>query len=1284
MKRLVLLFALFCLAAVPARAQMSEQLPAGNAANAPAHYGKPTPPLDVTLTHTDASPLAGGEVVVTLDVTAQADVYEAVVRFSAEGNVQAGNAAPQRLGTLRAGETRRVQGTARLTGTGRGILHGIAGAAAGPGEAALTFGRSASLYFLVAPGRTFVAPGSFYRARLDSLNDASGGAKQGEAAYEQALRELRTVQVTPVIKTGATAAGKHAGINVSGKILWTDRNGGTHPARFVTVVVWDKDEELLDFIDDKLGTTQTGATGDYSIDVESDDSDGADLYLEVFAGNTLADVLPPGKRGTDNAYIASTEDQVFENATAASVRVNYVIPNTTESGNAFGILDSIVEAALYAKQLTGSPLPKVPVEFPCTANDAACFSKGGVSLVYDRPDINMEVILSDRYDWDVLHHEYGHFLSKYHSVDDNPGGGHALGDALSQRYGSKSIGTRLAWSEGWPSYFGISLQREMGSAALGIPDVGDNVYQDREISGDLIISLESPATSFQGEDDEVAVMAILWDLYDSENDKEDKISLGAATIWDAMKRNGTDNLSGFWNALIRGRNSIKEQTDLGSIFAHWGVAPDATSLIDGEAVSTDGGGLYAVHMDGGIRAFSWKPNGGKIVFKNSQYYVEFWDENLTTRYHTSPMLSSPSYMITELDWFTYTSIVPSRNFKWVVKAKNPIGPETGEYVSPAFLVDPGVDFAAVVDVSGDMSSVLPSIVGQLQANLSVMPDTNSVGYQLTSFVGNTGSVEQDVNQRHVINDKNAFSAQIASLRSGGGECKRSAAVGIGGLVMQTQEMDQGGSLFYASNKTFVVPRESPLYGGVELVKIILASLQGRGVQFNFMYNNAKDCFSNHAKAGQQDDRQTLEAYVSLAQATGGTFAYVPVDENDPASVARYEHTLSNMIQGSLRPAIMLVDAPAAPPGAALTVTLNGGKTGFRTGTTLDFGAGITVTEVQALSPTRLQARLEVAPGAAHGFRDVTARTPIGNTEETATGVGAFEVTAAPAEPTVLSVTPKEGGLGQMLTVTVDGFGTTFDETSALDFGPGITVQSVTALSNTRLQAVLQIDAGAPTGFRDVTVTTGGELAAEDRPGPFFVLESVLALPAITAVSPAEAEAGTMLDVTLTAVNTTLINFATTADFGPGITVLSTSVLNPSTVRATLQIDAAAVPGLRDVRVTTILETAVLPGGFSVTAPSSVATDDPDTLPGEFVLAQNYPNPFNPSTTIRFGLKRAGHARLTVYDPLGRAVAVLLDAPLAGGNYTADFDAGDLPSGSYFYRLSVDGAPVQSRVMLLVR
>jgi len=89
------------------------------------------------------------------------------------------------------------------------------------------------------------------------------------------------------------------------------------------------------------------------------------------------------------------------------------------------------------------------------------------------------------------------------------------------------------------------------------------------------------------------------------------------------------------------------------------------------------------------------------------------------------------------------------------------------------------------------------------------------------------------------------------------------------------------------------------------------------------------------------------------------------------------------------------------------------------------------------------------------------------------------------------------------------------------------------------------------------------------------------------------------------------------------------------------------------------------------------------LPKEFSLSQNYPNPFNPSTKISFNIPKSGNVRLSVYNVLGQEVSVLVNERLNAGIYEYKFNAANLTSGLYFYKLESEGQ-VQIKKMMLIK
>ena len=90
----------------------------------------------------------------------------------------------------------------------------------------------------------------------------------------------------------------------------------------------------------------------------------------------------------------------------------------------------------------------------------------------------------------------------------------------------------------------------------------------------------------------------------------------------------------------------------------------------------------------------------------------------------------------------------------------------------------------------------------------------------------------------------------------------------------------------------------------------------------------------------------------------------------------------------------------------------------------------------------------------------------------------------------------------------------------------------------------------------------------------------------------------------------------------------------------------------------------------------------ERLPAEFKLFQNYPNPFNPSTTINWEQPFRSHVSLKIYDILGREVLTLINEVRTAGAYSIKFNASNLPSGIYFYKLDMDNFHQTKKMMLL--
>ena len=106
-----------------------------------------------------------------------------------------------------------------------------------------------------------------------------------------------------------------------------------------------------------------------------------------------------------------------------------------------------------------------------------------------------------------------------------------------------------------------------------------------------------------------------------------------------------------------------------------------------------------------------------------------------------------------------------------------------------------------------------------------------------------------------------------------------------------------------------------------------------------------------------------------------------------------------------------------------------------------------------------------------------------------------------------------------------------------------------------------------------------------------------------------------------------------------------------------------------------------PTWWNVTIPTGVKTVE--STPTDYRLGQNYPNPFNPTTTIRFGLPERSTVTIKVFNLLGGEVATVVDGIFDAGERAVEFDAANLASGVYVYRLQA-GTFTQTRKMVVLR
>ena len=95
-----------------------------------------------------------------------------------------------------------------------------------------------------------------------------------------------------------------------------------------------------------------------------------------------------------------------------------------------------------------------------------------------------------------------------------------------------------------------------------------------------------------------------------------------------------------------------------------------------------------------------------------------------------------------------------------------------------------------------------------------------------------------------------------------------------------------------------------------------------------------------------------------------------------------------------------------------------------------------------------------------------------------------------------------------------------------------------------------------------------------------------------------------------------------------------------------------------------------------------SVDDQLVAPQEYSLKQNYPNPFNPTTTIEYSMPEAGIVKVSIYNILGQEITTLVNQFKSQGSHKVTFDAKNLPSGIYFYKMESNSFVQTKKLMLL--
>lgn len=474
---------------------------------------------------------------------------------------------------------------------------------------------------------------------LDCLENYSENLKKHLLEVNRQGEHIETIRSTPEIIEDSDGITRYS-YSVSGYISWTDGSGGVHAADNVKVELCDASSGT------GITSTYTTSAGGYSFSYSTSIVN-PNMKIKIYAEGSNVSVI-----NTESPY----EVYVYESSPFTMygfTKLSYVTPNSTNMGKSFSIQQAMAMAHQYILNLDSTDLNPINVYFP---NNSA-------TSLFTYPPAKIYIRQGHEFEWDALQHEYGHYVEYCYNCATFIGGDHTFEENLADTRPTKNDGVKLAWCEGWATYFALNLQKEMSASSLYIPYVGDTAYHDASCGID--IELEYLDEDYWlGEANEATVIAILYDMTDGYNSAEDdNVAFSNSFVWNLTKNNHCKTLWDLIKAYYMSSNPISGKLALGSTLSRYNVAAEPNN---------------PTGLNTNTPTFSWIPQGGSTSYPNNSFSVVFLNSNYNTICSTA--YTSNNYIqLTSYQWSLIQNA--STPVYYYVLTKQTNYPETGPYYS---------------------------------------------------------------------------------------------------------------------------------------------------------------------------------------------------------------------------------------------------------------------------------------------------------------------------------------------------------------------------------------------------------------------------------------------------------------------------------------------------------------------------------------------------------------------------------------------------------------------------
>lgn len=457
-------------------------------------------------------------------------------------------------------------------------------------------------------------------------SDSHAVMKAAEALTPEELRAMGIAPAPVAAPTGGAFKGfavPAVASVVTGTVTYRDPEGTARPVRRAVV-------QISNAAGAQLALTPTSDAGVYSVAINADS-----VKVTVFSADfdNIRAVVFPVNQPTQRYILESPVTPVTAPTTtinvtsAATVRGTPGAPsNDSLPARAFAAYDAMLTFWFQVTAMIGTNMQLARTNFPeSTAVGAACRTS-----CYRGSTQQMHILREDAFDWDVLGHEFFHFVTdraKLRPIDTSPGGPHSGGSAIGENGRNRDEGLRLAWSEGLATAMSLLIQTRP-LAPFPFPallHVSNRNYTDTE-DANIDTDAETPGRS-EGFASERSILGLLWDLSDTNQDSDAPVidtlaGVDARLLWTLINStlpcNPCDRVDRFWVSITQ-LFGVTSSTafEASKVFVINKMAPKATAPADGASV----GGTAAP-------TFQWTLSGDPSpAHRNNHYFLAFSRDN---------------------------------------------------------------------------------------------------------------------------------------------------------------------------------------------------------------------------------------------------------------------------------------------------------------------------------------------------------------------------------------------------------------------------------------------------------------------------------------------------------------------------------------------------------------------------------------------------------------------------------------------------------------------------------